>query len=221
MALACGSGASSVATPGLACVDFQGDEVGRPPRGFTTALTGGGPPPVWAVQAVPDASGEKVLAETSRDDTDFRFPLCLLEGFSARDLTVSVRFQAREGEVDRAAGLVARCRDANNYYITRANVLESNVRLYKVVDGQRKQFASVQKDVSSGDWHTLRLDVSGARFAVFLDGELLFTATDGTFADEGRIGLWSKSDSVTWFDDLRYGPVLPDSPVRGGAGGER
>ncbi|MSR63517.1 MAG: hypothetical protein EXS08_13830 [Planctomycetes bacterium] len=196
-------------------IDFQEQEAGRPPTGFVTALTGGGAPCTWAVLAAPEPAGAKVLAQTSTDDTDYRFPLCVLAGFSARDASVSVRFRAVAGAVDRAAGLVARYHDPNNYYIVRANALEDNVRLYKVVDGQRKQFAGEKVPVSAGDWHSLRLDVAGQRFAVFLDGKLLFRAEDDTFADAGQVGLWTKADSVTWFDDLRYGPVLPDSPVLG------
>src|SRR5262245_37653032 len=207
------SHASPDRTEGLSCVDFQRDEVGKGPQGFTSALTGGGPPPTWVVQADSGQPNGRVLAQTSADDTDYRFPLCVFDGFSARDVSVSTRFQAREGEIDRAGGLVVRYRDANNYYITRANALEDNVRLYRVVNGERQQFAGEKKTVAAGVWHALRLDVSGPRFAVFFDGELLFTATDDAFADAGKVGLWTKADSVTWFDDLRYGPVVPDSPV--------
>ena len=206
---------------GLTCTDFEDMEVGQPPRAFTGALTGGGPPGSWAVRVDPGAAGAKLLAQTSSDDTDYRFPVCVLDGFSARDVTASVRFQAREGEIDRAAGVIVRYRDAGNYYITRANALEDNVRLYRVVDGQRQQFAGENKTVSAGEWHRLRLDVSGDRFAVFFDGELLFTATDDTFADAGKIGVWTKADSVTWFDDLCYGPVLADSPALAPSGRSR
>jgi hypothetical protein len=207
------SPAASERTEGLSCIGFQGYEVGAAPQGFASALTGGGPPPTWVVQADSGQPDGRVLAQTSADDTDYRFPLCVFDGFSARDVTASVRFQAREGEIDRAGGLVVRYRDANNYYITRANALEDNVRLYRVVNGERQQFAGEKKAVSAGVWHTLRLDVSGPHFAVFFDGELLFTAKDDTFADAGKVGLWTKADSVTWFDDLRFGPVISDSPV--------
>ncbi|NOT31719.1 MAG: hypothetical protein HOP15_14835 [Planctomycetes bacterium] len=178
-------------------------------------------PGTWIVQADPGSAGARVLAQTSTDDTDDRYPLCVREGFEAGDVTVSARFQTRAGEVDRAAGLVLRYRDRENYYVVRANALEDNVRLYKVVGGKRKQFAGELKTVSTDEWHTLRIDASGPRFAVFFDGELLFSAEDDTFATAGKIGLWTKADSVTWFDDLRYGPVLPDSPTLAPSGGGR
>jgi hypothetical protein len=116
---------------------------------------------------------------------------------------VSVRFKAVAGKVDQAGGLVARFKDKDNYYITRANALENNVRLYKVVDGSRKQFAGVNAKVTSGEWHTLRLVANGSHFEVFFDGKSLFTAADDTLKDAGRVGLWTKADSVTLFDDLR------------------
>ena len=195
----------------VARVDFQDMESGKPPRGFTTGLTGGGGPVDWRVVADPSASAGKALAQLATDDTDYRFPLCILDGYSAKDVSVSVRFRAVAGDVDRAAGLIARCRDANDYYLVRANALEDNVRLYTVVNGERKQFAGVDHEVTAGEWHVLRLDVAGARFAVFLDGERLFDAEDGTISAAGKIGLWTKADSVTWFDDLCYGPVSEQS----------
>jgi hypothetical protein len=195
---------------GLARVDFEDMPVGQPPRGFTSARTGSGDPGAWTVGEEPGAG--KLLAQTSTDDTSHRFPLCVLAGFEARDVTVSARFRARAGEVDRAAGLVVRYRGPDEYYVVRANALENNVRLYRVVGGKREQFAGTERSVSADEWHTLRLDASGPRFAVFLDGALLFLAADAAIADGGQIGLWTKADSVTWFDDLRYGPVPADSP---------
>jgi len=147
-------------------------------------------------------SGGKVLAQTSTDQTDYRFPLCVYEKVIARDVEVAVRFKAVSGKVDQAAGLVARFQDKDNYYITRANALENNVRLYKVVGGSRKQFAGVKAKVSSGEWHTLKLNVKGKHFQVFFDDKLLFEADDGTFPEPGEVGLWTKADSVTYFDNL-------------------
>jgi hypothetical protein len=143
-----------------------------------------------------------VLAETSKDRTSDRFPLAILDGFEARDVAVSVRFKPVSGTVDQAAGLVVRLRDPRNYYIARANALEDNVRLYRVVDGRRTQFAGVDVQVPRDRWQTLGLRVEGDRFAVALDGRELFTATDRTFADAGRVGLWTKADSLTHFDGL-------------------
>ena len=124
---------------------------GAAPPGFTAALTGGGPPPRWVVLEDPSSpAGSKVLAETSRDRTNDRFPLAVLDGVTARDAVLSVRFSPVDGRVDQAAGLVLRYRDARNYYIARANALEDNVRLYRVVDGRRIQFAGVDVRVPRG-----------------------------------------------------------------------
>jgi hypothetical protein len=185
-------------------VDFESFEVGKTPAGFSTALTGGGGPVSWVVQEDPTApSGGKALAQTSTDKTDYRFPLCVYDKFTGGDVEVSVKFRAVEGKVDRAAGLVVRFQDKDNYYIVRANALEDNVRLYKVVGGSRKQFAGTKAKVSSGEWHTLKLEVKGKHFGVFFDDKLLFEADDDTFKEAGKVGLWTKADSVTYFDDLK------------------
>jgi 3-keto-disaccharide hydrolase len=185
-------------------LDFDKFEMGKTPAGFSTALTGGGGPVSWVIQDDPTApSGRKVLAQTSADKTDYRFPLCIYDSFTAKDVEVSVRFKAVAGKVDQAAGLVVRFRDKDDYYIARANALEDNVRLYKVVGGSRKQFAGTKMKVSSGEWHMLKLEVKGKHFEVFFDDKLLFEADDDTFKDVGKVGLWTKADSVTSFDDLR------------------
>ena len=182
---------------------FEDAPTGAPPSGFSFALTGGGGPVRWVVLEDPSApAGPKVLAETSKDRTRDRFPLAILDGVEARNVAVSVRFKPVSGTVDQAAGLVVRLRDPRNYYIARANALENNVRLYRVVDGRRTQFAGVDVQVPRDRWQTLGLRVEGDRFAVALDGRELFTATDRTFADAGRVGLWTKADSLTHFDGL-------------------
>src|ERR687890_343479 len=112
------------------------------------------------------AGAGQVLAETSKDRTSDRFPLAILEGMEARDVALSVRFRPVSGTVDQAAGLVARLRDPRNYYIARANALEDNVRLYRVVDGRRTQFAGVDMPVPRGRWQTLGLRVEGDRLTV-------------------------------------------------------
>jgi hypothetical protein len=184
-------------------IDFESTNVGVLPAGMTTALTGGGGAVTWSV--VEDSSapaGSKVLAQTSADRTDYRFPLAILDAPIVADATVTVAFKAMAGEVDRAAGIALRLRDANNYYVVRANALEDNVRLYKVVAGKRIQFAGADVKVPSGTWHKLALDVRGNRFEASFNGKSLFSATDTTFAAAGRIALWTKADSVTRFDDL-------------------
>jgi len=205
LAAACcaGFGAPAAAQAPQAVRDFEDAAAGAPPPGFSFALTGGGGPVRWVV--LEDASspaGPKVLAETSKDRTSDRFPLAILDGFEARDAAVSVRFKPVSGTVDQAAGLAVRLRDPRNYYVARANALEGNVRLYRVVDGRRTQFAGVDVRVPRGRWQTLGLRVEGERFEVSLDGRTLFSAADRTFAEAGRVGLWTKADSLTHFDDF-------------------
>src|SRR5918998_6754107 len=188
-----GARRQAAAQPAARRFDFEEMAVGAAPPGFAVALTGGGPPPRWVVLEDPSSpAGPKVLAETSRDRTNDRFPLAILDGFEARDVAVSARFKPVSGTVDQAAGLVARLRDPRNYYIVRANALENNVRLYRVVDGRRTQFAGVDVPVPRDRWQTLGLRVAGERFEVSLDGRTLFSATDRTFAEAGRGGAWGQ-----------------------------
>ena len=177
---------------------------GAAPDGCTPALTGGGSPPKW-VNIDSDPDGARGVSEISGDTTDYRYPLCIVDGpafASLANLDVSVRFRATAGKVDQAAGLAVRVKDARNYYVVRANALEDNVRLYVVLDGDRRQFAGKSLKVSAMQWHTLRLRAVGDRFTVFFDGEQLFEATDRRLGEPGRIALWSKADSITEFVDL-------------------
>lgn len=181
--------------------DFETMSAGMPPRGFRLGLTGGGGPPRWIVLDDPSApAGPRVLAEVSRDRTDTRYPVAVAEGFVARDVAVSVAFRPVEGRVDQAAGLVLRFRDARNYYVVRANALEDNVRLYRVVDGVRVQFAGVDVAVPHNRWQRLGLTMRGDRLEVTFNGRALFGATDRSFTDAGGVGVWSKADSLTHFD---------------------
>lgn len=189
-------------------IDFETTPVGALPAGFTAGLTGGGGPVDWRVLDDPTApAGSKVLAQISADSTDERFPLAVLDQPRLANLDVAVKFKPIGGRVDRAAGLAVRLADAGNYYVVRANALEDNVRLYRVVRGRRVQFAGADAKVPSGKWQELRLRARDSRFEVLLDGKSLFSATDTTFAAAGRVALWTKADSVTSFDDLSIQPL--------------
>ena len=181
-------------------IDFES------PGAIQPMLTGKGGPVAWSVIDDPTApAGAKVLAQTSKDKTDYRFPLAVFDQPALQDLDVAVRFKPVSGEVDRAAGIAVRLVDRDNYYVVRANALEDNVRLYRVVKGDRHQFAGANVKVPSGVWQELRLVVRGTRFEVFFEGRSLYVATDAVFATAGRVALWTKADSVTSFDDLRIG----------------
>jgi len=177
------------------------------PDGFIEALTGQGGAVRWRVLNDPASPAGKVIAETSRDAADYRFPLCIYQDFNGRDVDVSIRFKAVDGEVDQAAGIVVRVLDADNYYIARANALEDNVRLYTVKDGIRRQIAGKNIKVSRGTWHTLGLKVHGDTLEVSYDGVRLIETRDRTFAGPGKVGLWTKADSLTHFADIAIKPI--------------
>ncbi len=184
--------------------NFDSDTVGTMPAKFHNARTGQGSEGNWAVMADATApSKPNVVAQTSTDTTDYRFPLLIADEGSFKDLELGVRFKAVSGKVDRAGGLVFRLKDANNYYIVRANALEDNYRLYHVVDGKRRQFAGADLKVTAGEWHELRVECVGNKIICTYDGAKKIEATDETFKDAGKIGLWTKADSVTYFDDLK------------------
>ena len=192
-------------------VGFENDAAGAPPAGFTAGLTGSGRPGIWQVQASTDApEGRHVVVQTDDDVTNYRFPVLVYDRASAADLDLSVAFQPISGKVDRAAGLVWRYRDPDNYYVVRANALEDNVVLYKVEKGRRQDLPvkgagrtyGVKAPVADG-WNTLRVTARGVLFEVYLNGAKLFEVEDAAFTGAGKVGLWTKADSVTRFDDLR------------------
>ncbi len=186
---------------------FDEDKAGNPPAKFRSAHTGRGTEGTWVVEQDPTApSKPNVLAQTSTDRTDYRFPLAVFEEGRYQDVDVSVKFKAVSGSVDRAGGVVFRYQDANNYYVVRANALEGNYRLYRVVAGRRQQFAGANFRVTPDQWHTLRVEVVGNQIRCYYDGELKITASDETFKGAGKVGLWTKADSVTYFDDFTVSP---------------
>ncbi|MDQ3653419.1 MAG: DUF1080 domain-containing protein [Acidobacteriota bacterium] len=205
--------AAPVQESGKALVyNFDTDAQGTMPAKFHDALTGKGSRGQWTVKADSTApSATNVLAQTSTDKTSYRFPLAIADEGSFRDLDLSVRFKPISGGVDQAAGLVWRLRDANNYYIVRANALENNVVLYKVQDGKRTDLPvkgegrtyGKKAQVPANQWSELRVVQRGNLAEVFLNGMKLFEVEDDTFKDAGKVGLWTKADSVTYFDDLR------------------
>ncbi len=192
-------------------LDFDHMDAQIAPVGFTQARTGRGGTGVWEIKEdITAPSGKRVLAQTSSDPTNYRFPLCIYDAFEARDVDLSVSFKPLSGRVDQAAGLVWRYQDPDNYYVVRANALEENVVLYKVENGKRSDLKpqgswfAYGKDapVPLGVWSSLRVLVRSNTFSVSLNGEHLFDVEDDTFPQAGKIGLWTKADSVTFFDTL-------------------
>jgi 3-keto-disaccharide hydrolase len=192
--------------------NFDGDAINKMPGRFHSGLTGQGTEGEWVVKADPGApSPPNVFAQTSSDSTNYRFPLAIADDGIFKDPELSVRFKPISGKEDQAAGLAFRLKDANNYYIVRANALENNVVLYKVENGKRTDLPlrgegrtyGKKANVPSGQWSTLKVIVAGNLFEVYLNDEKLYEVEDETFMDAGKIGLWTKADSVTYFDDLR------------------
>ncbi len=164
--------------------------------------TGAGAPGRWSVVEDRSASGGKAIEQSDPDATDYRFPLAVFQPLLATDVDASVRFKAVSGKGDRAGGLAVRLLDADHYYVVRANALEDNVNLYRVVKGRRQEIKGASATVTSGDWHLLSLRAQGPSLTVSFDGKMLFRADDRTFPSPGRVALWTKADSVTRFDGL-------------------
>lgn len=189
-------------------VDFSNDAVGQAPKGFEFGHTAkAGAPGKWIVQA---EGNNKYLAQLDADNTRSRFPVAVVSDVNVSDVDLSVRFKPVSGRVDQAAGLVWRFQNEDNYYIVRANALEGNVVLYKVQGGKRTDLPvkgegrtyGKKAPVPSGQWSTLRVVAAGPRFEVYSNGTKLYEVEDSTFTGAGKVGVWTKADSVTHFDDL-------------------
>lgn len=183
-----------------AIVNFDDCKTGSPPPGWLATKTGQGEPR-WSV--VPDQSAPSA-PNVLKQSGEATFPVCIKQGLSIKDGFVQVSFKPVSGKEDQAGGVIWRCKDANNYYIARANALEDNVTIYQMVEGKRVAFKSTKIKVAPGVWHTLRVEFRSNRFAVMLDGTKVIEAQDGTFSEAGGIGVWTKADSITLFDDFSY-----------------
>jgi hypothetical protein len=196
--------------------DFEDAAAGSLPAAWSAARTGRGPGSDWVVQVDASApAGGKVLVQTSAQAPRPTFNLCVASDTRYCDVALSVAVKALRGEIDQGGGPVWRYQDANHYYIARLNPLEWNYRVYKVVDGKRVQLASADlKPVAEGEsladqWHTLRIVHRGESIRCYLNGKLLLEAADGAIAAAGRVGLWTKADAVTAFDDLSVAEAAP------------
>jgi hypothetical protein len=188
---------------------FSKDDAGKLPKGWKADKTGKGEGSVWKVVADDTAPSKKgyVLAQTAEGPEQF-FNLCVAEDTRYKDLEISVAFKAVKGKEDQGGGVVWRYQDADNYYICRMNPLEDNFRVYKVVGGKRRQLATTKNDVKvpAGEWHTIKVTMVGEQIECFLDGKKYLEAKDATFKDAGKVGLWSKADAQTHFDNLTIQP---------------
>jgi hypothetical protein len=180
--------------------NFDALEAG-PPVGWIATKTGSGSPR-WTIEKDDTAPSAQNVLKQSGEAT---YPICIKRNTSIRDGFVEVKFKALSGKDDQAAGVVWRCQDADNYYVARANALEDNVTIYHTIGGRRVSFKSADTKVSSGEWHTLRVEFKADHFVVIYDGKKVIEARDTSISVEGAVGVWTKADSVTLFDDFDYG----------------
>jgi hypothetical protein len=182
-------------------INFDDMKAGSAPAGWTATQTGSGSAK-WAIEKDDSAPSKPNVLKQSGQAT---FPVCFKNDTSVKDGFVEVKFKPIAGKEDQAGGVIWRVQDANNYYISRANALEDNVTIYHTVNGKRVAFKSINTKVTSGVWHTLRVAFQGNKFTVTFDGNKVIEASDDTFKNTGKVGVWTKADSVTAFDDFTYG----------------
>jgi len=181
-------------------INFDDAKAGAPPSGWTATQTGSGTAK-WAIEKDESAPSKPNVLKQSGQAT---FPVCFKNNTNIKDGFVEVQFKPVAGKEDQAGGVIWRVQDANNYYISRANALEDNVTIYHTINGKRVAFKNINTKVTSGVWHTLRVDFAGNKFTVTFDGNKVIEATDESFANAGKVGVWTKADSVTLFDDFSF-----------------
>jgi hypothetical protein len=182
-------------------VTFDADPPGRLPPGWKQGVTGRGAAR-WTVRADPSAPSKPNVLQQSASGA---FPWCVLPATAIEDGFVEVRFKPIAGNDDQAGGVVWRWKDGDNYYVARANALENNVSLYHTSGGRRITIQYVDAPVAKNAWHTLRVEFSGRRVKVALNGKTYIEQEDSHISGAGAVGLWTKADSVTAFDDFSYG----------------
>ncbi len=182
-------------------VNFDDMKVGTVPPSWTATQTGSGTAK-WSVEKDNSAPSKPNVLKQSGQGT---FPVCFKNDTNIKDGFVEVKFKPIAGKEDQAGGVIWRLQDANNYYIARANALENNVTIYHTIKGKRTEKKRTNVKVSSGTWYTLRVDFNGNHFTVTFDGKKALEWEDDTFKDAGKVGVWTKADSVTEFDDFTSG----------------
>jgi len=182
-------------------VNFDDLKTASPPPGWTATKTGSGQAK-WEIIADDSAPSKPNVLKQSGEAT---YPVCIKDDTSLKDGFVEVKFKPISGKEDQAGGVIWRCKDSDNYYIARANALEDNVTIYHTVKGKRSEKKRINTKVASNQWHTLRVDFKDNYFVVTFDGKRAFVWKDDTFKEAGNVGVWTKADSTTLFDDFAYG----------------
>ena len=178
---------------------FEGEAVGSAPANFEFAVGGKNQPGKWVIAK---DGNNHVLAQVDRDKTERRFAMALVKGSTYKDLRLSVRGKPVAGDVEMVAGLVWRYKDPDNYYVARWNA--DSVRVDRVVNGERQLLtpSEIKTTLAPNQWHTLTVEHRGDDIKVLVGGKTVFTGSDKTYAKDGKIGVWTKADSMTYFDDL-------------------
>lgn len=191
--------------------NFEDAKSGELPKGWSAAKTGQRDGSIWKVQDDASApAGTKVLTQTSAAGPNAFFNLCVADKSNFGDVDLSVSIKPLSGKIDQGGGLVWRYQDANNYYIARLNPLEGDFRLFKVVNGKRTQIGStIETDEAAGKWHKLRIVQRGAGIQCYLSGKLRIDQQDDSIKEPGKVGLWSKADAVSSFDEVSASAPKP------------
>ncbi len=191
--------------------NFDKDEAGKLPEEWSVRMTNPeGRLAKWRVTADPSApSKPNVMTLVETKESGSTYNLLINDDTSYKDLDLAVKVKANTGKEDQGGGLLWRCTDQDNYYICRVNPLEGNYRVYKVVEGKRKQLESANIELAAGKWHALRVTMLGDQITCYLDGKKVLKAKDDTFKEAGTIGLWTKADAASSFDDLTVSAPSP------------
>ncbi len=181
---------------------FDAGKEGDSPQGFSAFRTGRGSQVKWVVIKDSSTSNQNwVLTPQYTGKTDAQFQLLLLDEGDYQDLEVTVKFKSESGKTAQAGGIVVRYQDPNNYYVIRADALKNNYSLYRFTRGKPVLIASKTVKITPNEWHTLRIQCKGDQFEGYLDEKLYIKAQDSTF-NKGKIGLWTRKNSIVQFDDL-------------------
>ncbi len=206
---------------------FSEMQVGEPPPGFRSTVAGSGPAGDWRIimdevppalaplsTNVPMVTRRGVLAQLSQDPTDERFPMLLYEKQTFTDFALATRFKIVGGKTEQMAGMAFRVQDENNFYVVRASALDGTFRFYKVVNGQRGELIGPYLQIATNVWHDLRIECKGNQIRCWLnDKEVIPPLTDTSFI-RGKIGFWTKSDSVSYFADTRLTYAAAEPPAQ-------
>jgi hypothetical protein len=186
-------GATRAQSPDEVVFNFDNEEIGKLPVDWTAAVS------TWMIAS---DGANKAMKQAGKSEGD-RFNICVQNKLMFQNLEMEVRIKPLEGEEDQGGGLVWRYKDAKNYYITRANPLEDNFRVYKVINGNRKQMKSVNIKMQKGQWYTVKVVTMGNQIDCYYNGQKLLSVIDDTYLNSGSVGFWSKADAVSLFDDFK------------------